>query len=79
MYLENASHKRTPVATHVELTKDNNGVYVDQGLYRIMIGSLLYLIISKPDVTFVVGACARYQAKPKASHLTQAKRIMNKK
>jgi len=44
-----------------------------------MIGSLLYLIISKPDVTFVVGACARYQAKPKGSHLTQVKRIMNKK
>src|ERR1044072_2055643 len=41
-----------------------------------MIGSLLYLTTSRPDITFVVGVCARYQAQPKASHLIQAKRII---
>ncbi|XP_057452168.1 uncharacterized mitochondrial protein AtMg00810-like [Lotus japonicus] len=41
--LENASHKRTPTATHIKLTKDEKGVSVDQSLYRSMIGSLLYL------------------------------------
>jgi hypothetical protein len=41
-----------------------------------MIGSLLYLTVSRPDITFVVGVCARYQAEPKMSHLTQAKRIL---
>ena len=41
--LENASHKRTPTATHLKLSKDENGVVVDQSLYRSMIGSLLYL------------------------------------
>ncbi|XP_057444332.1 secreted RxLR effector protein 161-like [Lotus japonicus] len=40
-----------------------------------MIGSLLYITASRPDITFVVGVCARYQAEPKASHLVQVKRI----
>ncbi|XP_057418548.1 secreted RxLR effector protein 161-like [Lotus japonicus] len=41
-----------------------------------MIGSLPYLTASRPDITFVVGVCARYQAEPKASHLVQFKRII---
>jgi hypothetical protein len=74
--MDNATHKRTPAATHLKLTKDEKGVDVDQSLYRSMIGSLLYLITSRPDITFVVGVCARYQAQPKMSHLTQVKRIL---
>jgi hypothetical protein len=49
--LDNASHKRTPAATHLKLSKDENGVGVDQSLYRSMIGSLLYLTASRPDFT----------------------------
>src|SRR3954470_14836069 len=49
---------------------------VDQSLYRSMIGSLLYLTASRPDIAFVVGVCARYQAEPKVSHINQVKRIM---
>ncbi|MCI29986.1 gag-pol polyprotein, partial [Trifolium medium] len=41
-----------------------------------MIGSLLYLTASRPDIAFAVGVCARYQAAPKMSHLTQVKRII---
>ncbi|KAK2389918.1 putative mitochondrial protein [Trifolium repens] len=52
------------------------GISVDQSLYRSMIGSLLYLTASRPDITYVVGVCARYQADPKVSHLTQVKRIL---
>ncbi|XP_057418565.1 uncharacterized mitochondrial protein AtMg00810-like [Lotus japonicus] len=74
--LDNASHKRTPAATHIKLTKDEKGVCVDQSIYRSMIGSLLYLTASSPYITFVVGVCARYQAEPKASHLVQVKRII---
>ncbi|XP_050897752.1 secreted RxLR effector protein 161-like [Lathyrus oleraceus] len=47
-----------------------------QSLYRNMIGSLLYLTASRPDITFVVGVCVRYQSEPKMSHITQVKRIM---
>ncbi|PNX90667.1 gag-pol polyprotein, partial [Trifolium pratense] len=63
-------------ATHLKLTKDEKGVNVDQSLYRSMIGSLLYLTASRPDITFAVGVCARYQAEPKMSHLVQVKRIL---
>ncbi len=73
---DGGKHKRTPAATHLKLTKDQNGVNVDQSLYRSMIGSLLYLTASRPDITFAVGVCARYQAEPKISHLTQVKRIL---
>ncbi|XP_057444448.1 secreted RxLR effector protein 161-like [Lotus japonicus] len=74
--LENSSHKRTPAATHVKLTKDDKGIDVHQSMYRSMIGSLLYLTASKADITFVVSVCARYQAEPKISHLIQVKRII---
>ncbi|KAK2389118.1 secreted RxLR effector protein [Trifolium repens] len=52
------------------------GINVDQSLYRSMIGSLLYLTASRPDITYDVGVCVRYQADPKVSHLTQVKRIL---
>ena len=74
--MENASHKRTPAPTHLKLSKDENGVSVEQSLYRSMIGSLLYLTTSRPDITFAVGVCARYEAKPKVSHINQVKRIL---
>ncbi|XP_058774485.1 uncharacterized mitochondrial protein AtMg00810-like [Vicia villosa] len=74
--MENASHKRTPAPTHLKLSRDEKGVNVDQSLYRSMIGSLLYLTASRPDITFVLGVCARYQAKPKVSHINQVKRIL---
>ncbi|XP_050920393.1 secreted RxLR effector protein 161-like [Lathyrus oleraceus] len=49
---------------------------MDQSLYRSMIGSLLYLTASRPNIAFVLGVCARYQSEPKMSHITQVKRIM---
>lgn len=72
--LDNGGHKRTPAASNLKLTKDESGISVDQSMYRSMIGSLLYLTASKPDIAFVVGVCARYQAESKMSHLTQVKR-----
>lgn len=49
--LESARHKRTPATTHAKLTKDEQGVDMDQSLYRSMIGSLLYLTTSHPGIT----------------------------
>jgi hypothetical protein len=53
--LEKASHKRILVATHIKLIRDDQGKYVDQSLYKSMIGSLLYLTVSHPDITYFVG------------------------
>ncbi|XP_050920155.1 uncharacterized mitochondrial protein AtMg00810-like [Lathyrus oleraceus] len=74
--LENASQKITPAPTHLKLSKDEKGLSIDQSLYRSMIGSLLCLTASRPDITFDVGICVRYQAEPKVSHINQVKRIL---
>ena len=74
--MENSGSKKTPMGTTVNLDKDENGICVDQKLYRGMIGSLLYLTASKPDLMFSVCLCARYQSNPKESHLKSVKRIL---
>ena len=48
----------------------------DPTLYRSMIGSFLYLTASRPDISYSVGVCARYQANPKESHMIALKRII---
>ncbi|XP_019189240.1 PREDICTED: uncharacterized protein LOC109183627 [Ipomoea nil] len=55
---------------------DNEGKDVDQKNFRGIIGSLLYLTASRPDISFAVGVCARFQSKPKESHLSTAKTIL---
>nr|GEW98356.1 hypothetical protein [Tanacetum cinerariifolium] len=55
--------------------KDKTGKDVDRHLYRSMIGSLMYLTASRPDIMFVVCACARHQVTPKECHLHAVKRI----
>ncbi|XP_050875823.1 uncharacterized mitochondrial protein AtMg00810-like [Lathyrus oleraceus] len=74
--LENVSHKITLVPTHLKLSKDEKDLSVDQSLYRSMIGNLLYMTTSIPDINFVVGVCARYQVEPKVSHINQVNRIL---
>lgn len=68
--LNNASHKRTLVATHLNLSKDENIVDVNQSLYKSMIGSLIYLTVNILDIRYVVGVHIMYQDNHKASHLT---------
>nr|GEX18470.1 uncharacterized mitochondrial protein AtMg00810-like [Tanacetum cinerariifolium] len=65
----------TPMETSKPLLKDENAKDVDVHLYRSMIGSLMYLTSSMPDIMFVVCACARFQVTPKVSHLHAVKRI----
>ncbi|GJZ67742.1 putative ribonuclease H-like domain-containing protein [Tanacetum coccineum] len=65
----------TPMETQKPLLKDEDGEEVDVHLYRSMIGSLMYLTSSRPDIMFAVCACARYQVNPKVSHLHAVKRI----
>nr|GEY71574.1 uncharacterized mitochondrial protein AtMg00810-like [Tanacetum cinerariifolium] len=57
------------------LLKDSDGEDVDVHTYRSMIGSLMFLTYSRPDIMFAVCACARFQVTPKLSHLNAVKRI----
>ncbi|GKE60609.1 uncharacterized mitochondrial protein-like protein [Tanacetum coccineum] len=65
----------TPIETQKPLLKDEDGEEVDVHMHRSMIGSLMYLTSSRPDIMFAVCACARYQVNPKISHLYAIKRI----
>ena len=58
--LESTSSVRTPMSPNVKLTVDLLGKSVDPSLYRSMIGSFLYLIASRLDISYSVGVCARY-------------------
>nr|GEV43900.1 uncharacterized mitochondrial protein AtMg00810-like [Tanacetum cinerariifolium] len=66
---------RTLIETNKALLKDEEAEDVDVHLYRSMIGSLVYLTASRPDIMFVVCTCARFQVTPKVSHLHAVKRI----
>ncbi|GJT34195.1 hypothetical protein Tco_0924614 [Tanacetum coccineum] len=71
--------RRNTQETHKALLKDDDGEEVDVHMYRLMIGSLMYLTFSRPDIMFVVYVCARYQVNPKVSHLHDVKRIFSPK
>ncbi|KAJ9561604.1 LOW QUALITY PROTEIN: hypothetical protein OSB04_006764 [Centaurea solstitialis] len=74
--LHDAFPMRTPMASNLKLHKDLNGQSVACKLYKGMIGSLLYLTASRPDIMFSTCISARYQANPKESHLSAVKRIL---
>ncbi|GJR48318.1 putative ribonuclease H-like domain-containing protein [Tanacetum coccineum] len=65
----------TPIKSNKPLIKDDDGEDVDVHVYRSMIGFLMYLTASRPDIMFFVCVCARFQVTPKASHLNAVKRI----
>ena len=74
--LDNAAYARTPMAANAKLTNDPSGESVDVTLYRSMIGCLLYLTASRPDIAFSVCVCSRFQSNPKVSHLNAVKKII---
>ena len=74
--LEKSKSLDTPMASGTGLDADVKGKKVDPTIYRGMIGSLLYLTASRPDIMFSVCVCARFQADPRESHLIAVKRII---
>ncbi|GJW37067.1 retrovirus-related pol polyprotein from transposon TNT 1-94 [Tanacetum coccineum] len=65
----------TPIVEKSKLDEDKDGKAVDPSHYRGMIGTLLYLTASRPDLQFAICMCARYQARPTKKHLNAVKRI----
>ncbi|GJW24585.1 hypothetical protein Tco_0038396 [Tanacetum coccineum] len=63
------------MATKLKLDADLSGKLIDQTNYHSMIGSLMYLTSSRPDIVQAVYYCARYQARPTEKHLKEVKRI----
>jgi hypothetical protein len=65
----------TPMSTTTALDADMEGEHVDQKEYRSMIGRLLYLTATRPDIQFSVCLCAHFQASSRTFHRQEVKRI----
>ena len=74
--MDNCKEASTPIVTSCCLDLDEKGASIDQTKYRGLIGSLLYLTASRPDIMFSVCMCARFQANLKESHFKARKRIL---
>ncbi len=74
--MENCKPISTPIGSTAVLDPEEYGEAVDQKEYRSMIGSLLYLTTSRPDIQFAMCLFAHFQASPHASHRQAVKRIM---
>jgi len=73
--MEDCKPVSTPMITGCKLSKDDESLEVDQRLYRLMTGSLLYVTTSRPDVMEAIGEVARFQATPKETHVLVVERI----
>jgi len=74
--MESAKPIDTPISPLTRLVVDDGSPSVEEKSYRGMIGSLLYLTASRPDIVFSVSLCARFQSNPKETHLKVVKRIL---
>nr|GEY75472.1 retrovirus-related Pol polyprotein from transposon TNT 1-94 [Tanacetum cinerariifolium] len=68
-------HVDTPMVEKSKLDEDKEGKSIDPSHYHGMIGTLLYLTASRPDLQFAIYMCARYQARPTEKHVHAVKRI----
>nr|GFA74431.1 hypothetical protein [Tanacetum cinerariifolium] len=73
--MESCDHTGTPMEIKDKLDLEHNGTPIDATKYRSMIGALMYLTSSRPDIVHATCLCARYQAKPTEKHLKEVKRI----
>ncbi|GJY21945.1 integrase, catalytic region, zinc finger, CCHC-type containing protein, partial [Tanacetum coccineum] len=73
--MESSDPMDTPMVEKSKLDKDTQGKAVEPIHYHGMIGTLMYLTSSRPDLTFAVCMCVRYQAKPTEKYLHAVKRI----
>nr|CAN71245.1 hypothetical protein VITISV_011091 [Vitis vinifera] len=74
--MEEAKTMKTPMSSSIKFDKDEKGKSVNSTMYKGMIGSLLYLTASRPDIMYSVCLCARFQSCPKESHLSAIKQIL---
>jgi hypothetical protein len=74
--MKDAKPAKTPMGTDGHLDLDKGGKSVDQKAYQSMIGSLIYLCASRPDIMLSICMCARFQSDPKECHLVALKRIL---
>ena len=75
--MDSAKPIDTPISPSIRLVMDDESPSIEEKSYRGMIGSLLYLTASRPDIIFSVGLCVRFLSKPIESHLKAVKWIFS--
>nr|GEZ70868.1 hypothetical protein [Tanacetum cinerariifolium] len=73
--MDSCDSVETPMVDRLKLDEELSGIPADQTRFRSMVGSLMYLTSSRPDLVFAVRMCVRYQAKPTKNHLEALKRV----
>ncbi|XP_052479605.1 uncharacterized mitochondrial protein AtMg00810-like [Gossypium raimondii] len=74
--MANCNPVGTPVKTSLKLVKDDTGRDVDNTLYKKIVGSLMYLTATRPDITYAINLICRFMECPKEMHLQAVKRIL---
>lgn len=74
--MSNSNATKTPMVPGCKLTKDEAGTRVDSTQYKQMIGSLMYLTVSRPDLMYVMSLVSRYMETPTEIHMMAVKRIL---
>jgi hypothetical protein len=74
--LQEAPSVDTPMELHVKLRKEEGDLLADPSLYRKLVGSLVYLTITRPDISFAVQQVSQFLQTPRHLHLTAVRRII---
>jgi len=74
--MDKSNSVHNPIVPSFRLVKDEGGVKVDKTCYKQIVGSLMYLIATRPDMMFVVSIIIRYMENPTELHLQVAKRVL---
>ena len=74
--MDKSNSVHNPIVPGFKLMKDKGGVKVDKPYYKQVVGSLMYLTATRPDMMFVVSLISRYMENPTELHLQGAKRVL---
>ena len=74
--MEYNNSTKTPIPLGTKLSKKNEGPTMDPTLYKCLVGSLLYLIATRPDIMYATNLVSRFMESPKGSHWKMEKRIL---
>ena len=74
--MQNCKPISTPLVQNAKLTKNDGAALIDQNKYRNLIGCLLYLSTTRPDIMFVVSLLSRFMHSPSELHFKETKRVL---
>lgn len=74
--MEHSNTVENPMVQGFKISKDENGIEMDGSFFKKLIGSMMYLTATRPDIMYVVSLLSRYMSRPTELHHSAAKRIL---